>query len=124
MEIVSPSFHGALSLSLPWRARPRGGEQVTLVLSEGHRDTGNRDQHRQKMSCVTVMNPHWSEGKHIFLEKERGCSDILPHGAKNILNLQVCYILARNGEFEIQMTIQWMSNVSPSRSQPKEQGSA
>lgn len=33
------SFHGALLLSLPERAGPRGGEQVTVMLSEGHEDT-------------------------------------------------------------------------------------
>lgn len=33
------SFHGALLLSLPERAGPRGGEQVTAMLSEGHEDT-------------------------------------------------------------------------------------
>lgn len=79
MEIVSLPFCGALSLSLPRRARPRGGEQVTLVLSEGHRDTGNRDQHGQKMSCVTVMNPYGLERTHIFLQKETRCGDVFPH---------------------------------------------
>lgn len=33
------SFHGALLLSLPEQAGPRGGEQVTVMLSEGHEDT-------------------------------------------------------------------------------------
>lgn len=33
------SFHGALLLSLPEPAGPRGGEQVTAMLSEGHEDT-------------------------------------------------------------------------------------